>query len=524
MSNFTTETKVGALVVAAAIGIGWLTMQSGSIFGAGLTQDNRFLESEFSDVEGIAVGSSVKMAGVQVGEVTDIELSPSGYATIRFSVEDEIPLASNVSAQIASSGLIGEKFIALITEFGAAQDLLGENVVRIPSTGSANPADIASNFAKVSDDLEEITAALRGALGGPENAGKLKNIVNSMENVTTRLDGILNDEIQQNKIKDIVDGLADFSNSLKAEGGTIIDDVKASAQSMRTILEDNEGNAAHMIQNMGIAAKNLASITARLEAGEGPLGQLMQGENNMVADLQQAAADLKEITAKVNKGEGSIGKLINDPATVEKIEGALDSLAGFSERVENFRTEVDFHGYSLTNEGVSKGRFGITLAPRPTRYYVIGVTGDGFAAEENKDFGADPAFQQQDFGNSLKFTLQFGHVYQNAFMGQDVGFRIGVKDSAFGVGIDMKQLPTPFFGHFVDISADLYDFGGENSGAGSNQNPHLDLTAKVNLVDKTIYAIGGYDDVFNDKYGSPFIGLGFRFQDDDLKYLVGQAL
>ncbi len=477
--NIATETKVGLLVIAAAIALAWLTFQSGTLSKSEFGQDTRILKTEFENVDGITIGSKIKVAGVQVGEVIDIKLDKNGTASLKMAIKDDVPLAQNVKAQIASSGIIGEKFIALITEFGA-KGTLAENQVKIPSIGAASADDIAQNFGQVSDDLKQITSALRNALGGAENAKKLERIVDSIDGVGQKLSKILDAEGQ-----DTGKMLADFTKT----------------------------------------AENLSKITSRIEKGEGMLGQMLSSdsqESDLVADLKATMRELRQVADKVNKGEGTLGRLVNDPTTVDKIENALDSLSNATARMEAFRTEVDFHGYSLPAEEVAKGRFNITFAPRPTRYYVLGVTSDGmaYAADSTTD-DPNPSLVGQDFGDDLKYTLQFGHVYEGALMGKNLGFRVGLKDSSFGIGLDTR---TTLYDRMLALSTDLYAFSGANSGV--EDNPHLDFTAKYNLLadSNTLYAIGGYDNALSQEYGSPFVGLGFRFQDDDLKYMLGQAL
>lgn len=515
--NNKAELKVGILVLIAIAGVVWLTWRSGSI-GNGATSDSytRYITSEFEDVEGLTVGAKVRIAGVDVGDVTDITLSKTGTATVHMYVDGAVLLPDNILAEISSNSIIGEKFVALATDF-TPEGVLAQDKNKIPSKKGASVENMAENFARISADLEQVTSSLRSALGGPENSAKLSRIVNSIDKIGTRLENVMVNEIEEGKIKNIVNNMSDFSDSVGANGNDIISDLKSASHSLRVILEDNEGNAGELIGNLGVAAKNIAEITSRIEKGEGTLGRLFSSDSTALADLDAAMADLREVTHKINSDEGTVGRLINDPTIANKVDTALDNFSQITNRLNAFRTEVDFYGYSLMAEDVGKGRFELTLQPRPTRYYVLGVTSDGFATESS-DARSNVAFRNEDFGNELKYTLQFGHVFESAILDKDFGFRIGIKDSTFGIGGDLA-----FWGNFVEVSADLYDFSGENSGT-SEENPHLDLTTKVNLIDNMLYAVGGYDNALSSKYGSPFVGLGFRFKDDDLKYMIGQAL
>lgn len=515
--SITTETKVGALVLTAAISLGWMVTSSGSFGAASVAEELRPLETEFSDADGLTIGSPVKMAGVTVGEISDIHLNGGGYANVTLSIRRGTPVPANVKAQIASSGLIGEKFIALTTDF-KPEGSLNEEVVKIPSIGSASVDDIASNFAQISEDLKQVSSSLRSALGGKDNSEKVARIVNNLDSIGVRLDHFLSDEIKDGQITKIVDGLASFSGKLENESGTMIADLRDSAASLKKILGNNEGAAGNMIANLNTTAANLSVITDKLAKGEGFLGKLLTEDNSALDDFSLAMQDIRSAANKINTGEGTIGRLINDPTTADKIDQALDSFTEISGRLEAFTTEIDFNGRQLIGEDVSKGGLSIRLQPRPTRYYVLGVTSDGFATESD-DARSDASFRGEEFGNDMKITAQFGHVFQNVpYFDHDVGFRIGLKDSTFGLGTDMT-----FDDGKWELSTDLYDLAGQNSGD-SNQQPHLDITGRYNIIDRMFYAQGGYDNILNDKYGAPFVGVGFRFIDDDFKYLASQAL
>lgn len=463
--SMTTETKVGLMVMVALGALGWLTYSSGSI--GSRTSDRRVLETEMPSATGIRPGTKVMMAGVAVGDVSRIYLSDHGTAMVEIAVDDAVKLPNNVVAQIASNGLVGEKYVALTTDFSPDGMLLPPNVNTIPSKGAASVDDMLSSFGEISNDLKSVSTSLREALGGPENAAKLTRIVNNIEGISDRLNGMLSGQT---------------------------------------------GN------DINLVADNLAKITTRLEKGEGTMGRLLT-EDKLLDDLDSAASNLRSFATKINNGNGSVAQLVNDGTTVDKLNTALDSLAGVAGRLENFQTIVEFNGYSLLAEdNVTKGNFMVTLKPRPTRYYVLGVSTDGFASKSDEGSRGRNPYIGQDFGDDLKFTAQFGHVYENAVMGHDVGLRLGLKNSSFGIGADMS-----FFRGRLETNLDVYDWGGEFNG-NATDGPHIDLGAKYMLYGTNLYAMGGIDNAVNSRYASPFAGLGFRFADDDLKYLAGKAL
>lgn len=517
-----TETKVGALVLSAAAGLVWLTTQSGDIGGASM-DELRVLSSDFTNAGGLVAGAPVKIAGVKVGDVRSIKLTPQGTARVTFTVRDDIDLPANISTQVTADGLIGGKHLALVSDFGS-EGQLAETTQTLPSIGVNSMDNLAEKFGGIAEDISQVSKSLRTALGGPENAEKLSRIINNLDGIGSKLNDVLVNEIKEGQIENIVDNISDFSDALNDTGDDILYDLKSSAASLKTILGNNEGKASELISNLSVTADNLASITNNMREGKGILGKMLTQDSNALENLEIAAKDIREIAERVNNGEGTIGRLINDPATVEKIETALDSISGAATRIQNFKTEVDFHGYSLVAEdSISKGRFSVKLQPRPNRFYVLGITADGFATDADDPRSSGRAYAGQDFGNETKFTVQFGHIYEAALFNKDVALRLGVKDSTFGIGADMVF--NAWADHKLEVSADVYDLSGENSGTSADKGiTHVDLTARLHMSDTGLYAIGGIDNALHDKYSSPFLGLGWRFRDEDLKFLAGAAL
>lgn len=113
MSESTTEVVVGGAVLAAALGFLFYAGQLTG-FTDGSAEDNQFFAS-FRSIQGVSVGTDVRMAGVKVGTVTDLVLDPVTYrADANFSVTSGIELPDDTAAVVASEGLLGGNFIELL--------------------------------------------------------------------------------------------------------------------------------------------------------------------------------------------------------------------------------------------------------------------------------------------------------------------------------------------------------------------------------------------------------------------------
>jgi len=81
------------------------------------------LSAAFSSVDGLTVGSDVRVGGVKVGIVTGETLDPKDYrAVVNMSLEHNLSLPVDTKAVVASDGLMGGKYLKL--EPGNAKDIL----------------------------------------------------------------------------------------------------------------------------------------------------------------------------------------------------------------------------------------------------------------------------------------------------------------------------------------------------------------------------------------------------------------
>jgi phospholipid/cholesterol/gamma-HCH transport system substrate-binding protein len=111
MSGNVIETVMGAVVLAVAaffLFFAYTTSQVRAVDGYTVT-------AQFTRVDGIRDGSDVRIAGVKVGSVTAEDLDPKTYlATLKMSINPEYKLPEDTVAEVISSSLLGDKYLALV--------------------------------------------------------------------------------------------------------------------------------------------------------------------------------------------------------------------------------------------------------------------------------------------------------------------------------------------------------------------------------------------------------------------------
>lgn len=112
MSENTTEVLVGGAVLAVAVGFLVYAGQA-----AGLNQSNAGypLTASFRSLEGVLVGTDVRLAGVKIGTVTEVELNPETYrADTVFTVREGILIPDDSAVVVAQEGLLGGNFVEIV--------------------------------------------------------------------------------------------------------------------------------------------------------------------------------------------------------------------------------------------------------------------------------------------------------------------------------------------------------------------------------------------------------------------------
>ncbi len=112
MNSRRLETVVGAFVLLGLIAVATLALKIGA--GSFVGGDTMLVHARFSNASGINPGSQVVISGVTVGRVDAVRLNPTDFsAVVDLRVRRDLQLATDSLVSVKTSGLIGDKFLAI---------------------------------------------------------------------------------------------------------------------------------------------------------------------------------------------------------------------------------------------------------------------------------------------------------------------------------------------------------------------------------------------------------------------------
>jgi len=323
------------------------------------------LVAEFTEVGGLIEGATVRLAGVQIGRVTGVTLSPKAGTKVRVTMtvarrfHDRIRRDSE--ARIATQGLLGDKIVEITSGSPDAPPLAPGETLTARETFEMGRmfAEGAGTLAAVNQLVSTVRAAVdrldkSGAvddLGAA--ASSARRITNEVEKGRGWLHVLVYEEPEAlrrlNAILISAEGLLARTESGESAVGVLLS--KDSAKSGRALLAalDALGRAAEkpgpadgllpallfdpeyrpVARDLQILARNFRDVSEKLARGEGVLGGLIQGGNEdsmgqAGVDVRAALANLRAVSEKLNAGEGTLGKLVVDPTLYESMVSFLE--------------------------------------------------------------------------------------------------------------------------------------------------------------------------------------------------------
>jgi phospholipid/cholesterol/gamma-HCH transport system substrate-binding protein len=273
------ELKVGVLTIVAIAIAGVLIF---SLTGTrGFFWQRYTIKTRFASVPGLTSGSPVRVAGVEVGTVKNVELGGDQVditMDVNKSVRDRITDQS--VATLGSVSLLGQAAVDITPSTKGAP---------VPEGGYVRagkpPAQISDITETASEGIGEITGLVRDVRSGRGTVGKL----------------VTDDRIYA-ELHQFVASANDVTNAIKGGRGTL-----------GRLVTDRQ-----TVDALNASLRNLETMTRRLNAGEGSLGRLLK-DDAFAESLNGATVNMRTLTDRLNRGEGTAGKLMTDPALFNRL-------------------------------------------------------------------------------------------------------------------------------------------------------------------------------------------------------------
>lgn len=501
--------KVGAfmIVIIGVLGFFILKIEDVKIGRSGQTKK---VHAVFNSVAGLDNKSTVRVAGVRVGKVTDIKLRDDGKAEVTMELDKDVQLHRNAIARVANLGLLGEKYIELDPGSVNQPLISDETQPLIPGGNTPSIDDVTSQISAIATDVKAITTSVRAAIGGPEGQQKLSDIVDNVDKVTLQVRELI--AANRSNVDATMANAKAISESLRVEIPRLAASIEKVASSMNGTIGENRSDVRQIVENLrGLSAdlrtttENLNAITGQVKSGKGTVGELIYSDeahrrlNTALASVESGVNELKNTLGRVGKMQLDLGMNSDYYAGLPKSQGGIDNIGG------NSRAGVTLR---LTPNPERNRFYNIELADDPRgrqRDTVYQVT----TTDEATGLTSTTVTHETTFDRNFLISAQAGWHFG------PYDARLGLIDSTGGGGLDYR------YSDRIKLTGEAFDFG-----ARYDPNPHLRMYGEYTLRHEKpnapqLFFRSGIDNPLNHK--AFIFGAGIRWRDDDLKYLLGSV-
>ena len=500
MKKLNLETKVAVFFVACFVLIALISLKLGNykIGEAG----GYTLSAVFDTAAGINDETAVSFAGLRIGMVTDLELE-KGRVRIFFRVAPgtEIPIDSDISIQ--SRGFLGAKYLEIMPGKDTKFYEDAEEITNVSTTGELSA--LSGKASAVADDVQAITANLRKVFAGEEGEEGIRDIFMNLQEITHRIAGALEDNQQR-------------MNQIAQNIETMTGQMAAMTVENRTAIREALGAFPAIAGNIEIISRNLAQVT---DSNNEEINQAVRELAATSEQMRAAMEHIASITRKIDEGEGTVGQLINDTETIDELSDTLDTINEFVGRIRRIQTHVGYRGEYFPEDNDLKSYITVRLQPRPDKWYEIGLVDDPFGRTvETREVisttydAGGPAerkekkiINKQITADNLKISAQIAKRWR------DIVVRGGLIETEAGVGTELML----FDDHLI-LALEASDFA-------DDRNPRLKANMDFLFLDH-FFITAGADDLIHkdvlDGYADPryFAGGGIHFTDEDISALI----
>ena len=284
------ELRVGLFVLIGLAIIGAMVVQFGR-YGTKIRKSYN-LTVELPNASGLLQNSKVLLSGAQVGTVISQPrvLPHAKGVAFDLSVYDTIQIPKNAEVVVGSSGLLGDRFVDVLTK---AQD----------EGGYYQPGDTVRGSRQTG--MDDLTRE------GSQLVGDLRTAVGNLNGVITRMD---KDLLTDKMFKDLQGSLA----NLQATTKNFLD----ASGKLTGVLDDAKGAVADARGVIGGAKDAVSGAKGTLDTAQKAAEDL----RGAIADARKTLGSVKQVTDKAVHGDGLIATLVSDKGLSSDVAALISNL------------------------------------------------------------------------------------------------------------------------------------------------------------------------------------------------------
>jgi phospholipid/cholesterol/gamma-HCH transport system substrate-binding protein len=279
--------KLLVFIVVTSLATGVLVVLIGNL----TFQDSRPYKAVFSDATGVFQGDDIRIAGVKVGSVSDVQVVDGNRALVSFDVADTATVTRSSTATIRYRNLVGQRYISLTQGVGDLSQLPAGATIPLSRTEPALDLTVLFNgfkplFAALSPaDVNKLSGELIKVFQG--EGGNIEGLLRSTASVTSTLaarDQLVGDVIdnlnevlvtlkgRDQELSDLIVQFRDFIGGLAQDKDAIL----GSLDSISTLTEQTSQLVTGVRPDLVRSIKELRSVAGNLKAGRSEIDRALQ--------------------------------------------------------------------------------------------------------------------------------------------------------------------------------------------------------------------------------------------------------
>jgi len=329
------QLRVGLMVIVGlilfAVGVFFISGQ------VGFFTRHYTLKAYFPSAGDLRDGAQVRLAGIPVGSVLRIGISP--YTDQDRAVAIDLKIAQSFQneiradsvASVETVGLLGDSYVE-VSRGTLLQEVIADGGT-IKTAVKADVAQVMQNTNQVILNLNTLSA-------------KLDDITTQIQAGKGSMGKLLYDETLYNKMNATVTGAQDLIDHAQHGEGTIgklMSDETLYNQTVATIgrlnqvidqVQNGQGSLAKFISdpsvynNLNRLMTNGNTLVDGINQGQGSLGKLVK-DDQFYNRVNSTMGHLDTVTTRIDQGQGTLGKLSTDPTLFNNLSATSQSMNEF---------------------------------------------------------------------------------------------------------------------------------------------------------------------------------------------------